>query len=87
MVASGITRKRLPPNNEIICTLNQPDISEIAQRINNTRSAAAVDLWKPCIARAVIRLLSSHPDNRVHCNNSFPLRPRGVHNPQTRYAR
>ncbi|GAB4300126.1 MAG: precorrin-8X methylmutase [Oscillatoriaceae cyanobacterium] len=47
MVASGITRNRLSANNEIICTLNHPEIPEIAQRLNNTRSAAAVDLWKP----------------------------------------
>ena len=56
MVANGITRKRLPINNEIICTLNQPEISEIAQRINNTRSAAAVDLWKPRLAGAVVAI-------------------------------
>lgn len=56
MVANGITRKRLPANNEIICTLNQPEIPEIAQRINNTRSAAAIDLWKPRLAGAVVAI-------------------------------
>ncbi|GAA0623152.1 precorrin-8X methylmutase [Sporichthya brevicatena] len=45
MVASGITRKRLPAGNEIRCTLNAPGVSELAQRIGNTRSAAALDLW------------------------------------------
>ncbi|MGQ9869978.1 precorrin-8X methylmutase [Leptodesmis sp.] len=56
MVANGITRKRLPANNEIICTLNQPEVLAIAQRINNTRSAAAVDLWKPYLAGAVVAI-------------------------------
>jgi precorrin isomerase len=56
MVANGITRKRLPANNEIICTLNQLEVLELSQRINNTRSAAAVDLWKPRLAGAVIAI-------------------------------
>ncbi|MGI0484232.1 precorrin-8X methylmutase [Pantanalinema rosaneae CENA516] len=56
MVANGITRKRLPANNEIICTLNQPEVLAIAQRINNTRSAAAVDLWTPYLAGAVVAI-------------------------------
>lgn len=56
MVANGITRKRLPANNEIICTLNQLEVLELSQRINNTRSAAAVDLWKPRFAGAVVAI-------------------------------
>ncbi|MBV9386427.1 MAG: precorrin-8X methylmutase [Chroococcidiopsidaceae cyanobacterium CP_BM_ER_R8_30] len=56
MVANGITRKRLPASNEIICTLNHPKVLEIAQRINNTRSAAAVELWQPHIAGAVVAI-------------------------------
>jgi precorrin isomerase len=56
MVANGITRKRLPANNEIICTLNQLEVLELSQRINNTRSAAAVDLWKPRLAGAVVAI-------------------------------
>jgi len=54
MVANGITRKRLPANNEIICTLNDAEVSEIANRIGNTRSAAALELWRPRIAGAVV---------------------------------
>ncbi|MBD2328009.1 precorrin-8X methylmutase [Alkalinema sp. FACHB-956] len=46
MVANGVTRKRLPANNEVICTLNDPKVVEIANRINNTRSAAAIELWR-----------------------------------------
>ncbi|MCY7390282.1 MAG: precorrin-8X methylmutase [Leptolyngbyaceae cyanobacterium CAN_BIN12] len=56
MVANGITRKRLPADNEIICTLNHPDVPAIAQRIDNTRSAAALDLWQPQMAGSVIAI-------------------------------
>lgn len=45
MVASGITRSRLPADNEIICTLNAPGVPELAQQLGNTRSAAALDHW------------------------------------------
>lgn len=56
MVASGITRKRLPAANEIVCTLNAPDVPELAQRIGNTRSAAALDLWADKIEGAVVAI-------------------------------
>lgn len=56
MVANGITRKRLPKNNPIICTLNHPEVPEIAHQINNTRSAAALELWRPDLAGAVIAI-------------------------------
>lgn len=56
MVANGIIRKRLSANNEIICTLNRPEIPEIARQINNTRSAAALELWRPHMAGAVITI-------------------------------
>jgi len=45
MVANGITRARLPANNEIVCTLDSPDIADRAARLDTTRSAAALDLW------------------------------------------
>jgi precorrin-8X/cobalt-precorrin-8 methylmutase len=54
MVANGITRRRLPVNNDIICTLNQFKVPEIAQAICNTRSAAALELWKPYLANSVV---------------------------------
>lgn len=56
MVANGITRQRLPASNDIICTLNHPDVAEIAQRINNTRSAAALELWRSQLAGAVVAI-------------------------------
>jgi precorrin-8X/cobalt-precorrin-8 methylmutase len=45
MVANGVTRKRLPVDNPVICTLNDSIVPELAQKLNNTRSAAALDLW------------------------------------------
>lgn len=54
MVANGVTRQRLPANNAVICTLNDPTVPDLARRINNTRSAAALDLWN--IEGAVIAI-------------------------------
>jgi precorrin-8X/cobalt-precorrin-8 methylmutase len=45
MVANGITRARLPAENEIVCTLDSPGIAARAQELDTTRSAAALDLW------------------------------------------
>ena len=45
MVANGITRARLPADNDIVCTLDSPDIADRAARLDTTRSAAALDLW------------------------------------------
>jgi precorrin-8X/cobalt-precorrin-8 methylmutase len=56
MVANGITRKRLPANNEIICTLNDVGVAELAKEINNTRSAAAVERWRPRLENAVVAI-------------------------------
>ena len=50
MVASGITRKRLPKDNEVICTLNQVPAGD------TTRSAAAVELWRPVLEGAVVAI-------------------------------
>ncbi|MFM2380810.1 MAG: precorrin-8X methylmutase [Cyanobacteriota bacterium] len=56
MVANGITKARLPKNNPIICTLNHPEVTELARQINNTRSAAALELWPPHLAGAVVAI-------------------------------
>ncbi|CAH2601129.1 Precorrin-8X methylmutase [Rhodovastum atsumiense] len=56
MVEMGITRSRLPANNDVICTLNDPAVPELARQIDNTRSAAAVDLWRPRLAGAVVAI-------------------------------
>ncbi|WP_338462674.1 precorrin-8X methylmutase [Synechococcus elongatus IITB7] len=54
MVANGITRKRLPAQNAVICTLNEPEVPAIAERIDNTRSAAALDLWRSQLNGSVV---------------------------------
>ena len=56
MVASGITRSRLPAGNEVVCTLGDPAVPDLAARIGNTRSAAALDLWGDRLAGAVVAI-------------------------------
>ncbi|MBT1156132.1 precorrin-8X methylmutase [Aminobacter anthyllidis] len=56
MVARGVTRARLPADNEVICTLRDPRTSEIAKKIGNTRSAAAIDLWVDRLAGSVVAI-------------------------------
>jgi precorrin isomerase len=56
MVANGVTRKRLPANNLVICTLNEPEVSELAQQVGNTRSAAAMELWRSHIAGSIVAI-------------------------------
>jgi len=53
MVASGITVSRLPAANRVICTLNDPSVAALAARLKTTRTAAAVELWRPYLADAV----------------------------------
>lgn len=54
MVAEGITRARLPANNRVICTLNDPSVPECARALGNTRSAAALELWRPDLEGSVV---------------------------------
>ena len=54
MVASGITRARLPANNEIICTLGDERVPDMAKKIGNTRSAAAMELWRDKLEGAIV---------------------------------
>jgi precorrin-8X/cobalt-precorrin-8 methylmutase len=56
MVSEGITRPRLPANNDVICTLHDPSVPALAARIGNTRSAAAVELWRPHLAGAIVAI-------------------------------
>jgi len=56
MVAAGITRRRLPADNQVICTLSEPGVPELAQQLQTTRSAAAVDLWRDHLAGAVVAI-------------------------------
>ena len=56
MVSEGITRPRLPAANPVICTLHDPSVPALAARMGNTRSAAAVELWRPHMAGAVVAI-------------------------------
>ena len=56
MVSEGITRARLPADNQIICTLNAPQVPDMARAMGNTRSAAALELWRPHMAGAVVAI-------------------------------
>ncbi len=56
MVAHGITRARLPARNEVICTLRDPRTPELAQKLGNTRSAAALELWRERLEGAVVAI-------------------------------
>jgi precorrin-8X/cobalt-precorrin-8 methylmutase len=53
MVADGITRTRLPADNEVRCTLRDPGVPEEALAAGTTRTAAAVDRWLPVLDGAV----------------------------------
>ncbi|MFJ8863223.1 precorrin-8X methylmutase [Streptomyces sp. NPDC102451] len=54
MVASGVTRRRLPADNEVICTLSDPGVPELAAKLGTTRSAAALELWRDRMEGAVV---------------------------------
>lgn len=54
MVAEGITRARLPADNPVICTLQDPGVPELALTLGTTRSAAALELWRPWLAGALV---------------------------------
>lgn len=56
MIAEGITRKRLPADNAVICTLHDPDVPALAQQLGNTRSAAALELWRDRLDGAVVAI-------------------------------
>jgi precorrin-8X/cobalt-precorrin-8 methylmutase len=56
MVASGVTRRRLPAGNEVICTLRDPSVPALAARLGTTRSAAALDLWGDRLDGAVVAI-------------------------------
>jgi precorrin-8X/cobalt-precorrin-8 methylmutase len=54
MVAEGITRARLPADNRVICTLNDASVHGRARELGNTRSAAALELWRPDLEGSVV---------------------------------
>ncbi|APF36351.1 precorrin-8X methylmutase [Chelatococcus daeguensis] len=54
MVANGITRARLPAGNEVVCTLDDPRVPALAEKIGNTRTAAAMELWRARLAGSLV---------------------------------
>ncbi|MFH8927593.1 precorrin-8X methylmutase [Streptomyces pristinaespiralis] len=54
MVASGVTRKRLPAGNDVVCTLSDPSVPELAAKMGTTRSAAALELWRDRLEGSVV---------------------------------
>lgn len=56
MVATGVTRSRLPGENQVLCTLNDPRVPGLAREWGTTRTAAAVSLWAPLLDGAVVAI-------------------------------
>ncbi|MEU9114676.1 precorrin-8X methylmutase [Streptomyces sp. NPDC048483] len=56
MVASGVTRKRLPADNDVVCTLTDPSVPDLAARMGTTRSAAAMELWRDRLDGSVVAI-------------------------------
>lgn len=56
MVSEGITRSRLPAQNRVVCTLHEPTVPDLAQSMGTTRSAAAIELWRPFLAGSIVAI-------------------------------
>jgi precorrin-8X/cobalt-precorrin-8 methylmutase len=56
MVASGITRRRLPADNDVMCMLSEPEVPALARELATTRSAAALELWRDRLAGSVVAI-------------------------------
>ena len=54
MVATGITRSRLPADNEVVCTLSDPSVRDLAAEMHTTRTAAAIELWRERLEGALV---------------------------------
>ena len=80
MVASGVTRRRLPADNEVVCTLSDPRVPDLAQRLGTTRTAAAVELWGERLDGAVVAI-GNAPTALFHLLDhlrNVPWRPAAV---------
>ncbi|MFI0418994.1 precorrin-8X methylmutase [Spongiactinospora sp. 9N601] len=56
MVASGVTRSRLPAANDVVCTLADPAVPALADKLGTTRSAAALELWRDRLPGSVVAI-------------------------------
>ena len=68
MVSEGVTRPRLPADNAVICTLRDPAVPDMARQMGTTRSAAALELWRPVLGGAVVAI-GNAPTALVHLLN------------------
>jgi len=68
MVSEGITRPRLPADNAVICTLHDDGVRDMAAQMQNTRSAAALELWRPHLEGAVVAI-GNAPTALFHLRN------------------
>ena len=71
MVASGVTRARLPAGNDVVCTLRDPRVPTLAKERGTTRSAAALELWRDRLDGAVVAI-GNAPTARFHLLASSP---------------
>ena len=74
MVASGVTRRRLPSDNEVICLLGDPRVGDLARDLGTTRTAAAVELWRPVLDGAVVAI-GNAPTALFHLLNLLAVEP------------
>ncbi|MEM7721018.1 MAG: precorrin-8X methylmutase [Pseudomonadota bacterium] len=56
MVSEGVTRKRLPADNPVICTLHDAQVPDLAAKMKTTRSAAALELWRPHLGGSLVAI-------------------------------
>jgi precorrin-8X/cobalt-precorrin-8 methylmutase len=77
MVSEGITRARLPAGNAVLCTLHDPEVPDLARAMGNTRSAAALEFWRPHLEGAVVAI-GNAPTALFHLLNMLddPAYPR-----------
>ena len=68
MLSEGVTRSRLPRDNDVICTLHDPRVAELARNLHTTRSAAALELWRPHLSGAVV-VIGNAPTALFHLLN------------------
>jgi precorrin-8X/cobalt-precorrin-8 methylmutase len=65
MVRSGVIARQLPAGNDLVLTLNEPEVPDLARSLGTTRSAAAIELWRPRLDRAVV-LIGNAPTALFH---------------------
>jgi precorrin-8X/cobalt-precorrin-8 methylmutase len=56
MVSNGVTKARLPADNPVVCTLDDPRTADLAKQFGNTRTAAAMELWRDRLGGAVVAI-------------------------------